>query len=626
MKFVSAALALAMIAPANAGDPCDGEQLPDIVTNLDLYESNVVTNTLHLDGGELRYDNVGTFQNQRLDLRVTITGGDYTDIEQVWIDRKKGPSKIGDPDELNGKKSDSMFGNINLQTVKDKPKSGEGQFRFCWVLEGTDEPVEVEAFSWTIYDADERGSNNGIGIKEKMLMDVSQASYYQLDGNTEIITSCEDGSTPPCASGDTVFTSSTSGTGPDNPTDPNSLTAEQRRRSIAFTFRNTSCWDFIYDHYCPADQTDWEGSQGDCAYYTGGNFLFSGGSDDIIETGECITQAPVPAPPTEAPVEPTEAPVEPTEAPVEPTEAPVEPTEAPVEPTEAPVEPTEAPIEPTEAPVEPTEAPVEPTEAPVEPTEAPVEPTEAPVEPTEAPVEPTEAPVEPTEAPVEPTEAPVEPTEAPVEPTEAPVEPTEAPVEPTEAPVEPTQAPVEETKAPVSSDSASEDSPTEAPDTPNCPEDVILLNIDGVTEIPVDGAVSIISQDTTSVTVALNNAWTSEQDAIDNIFYQYRVNAFDDQCFEEQDVNGGDNYAEITISCLQTEPYARLDICVADNDGALQTGDDAKVPKCCEPELEPETPVVCYNLAVWCETQCVDTAEATTARRSLRGAAFVTKL
>jgi len=585
MKFFSAALALssALIAPANAGDPiyeipptpCDGEQLPDVITKLDLFDSTVVTNTLHQDGGELRYDNVGTYQNQRLDLRVTITGGDYTDIEQVWIDRKKGASKIGDPDELNGKKADSMFGNINLQTVNNKPKSGEGQFRFCWVKEGTDETVDVEAFSWTIYDADERGSNNGIGIKEKMVMDISQASYYQLDGDTEIISTCEDGSTPPCASGNTVFTSSTSGTGPDNPTDPNALTPQQKARSIAFTFRHTSCWDFIYDHYCPADQPDWTGSQNNCATYTGGNFLFSGGSDELIETGECITPAPVPAPPTESPVEPTEAPVEPTEAPVEPTEAPVEPTEAPVEPTEAPVDPTESPVEPTEAPVEPTEAPVEPTEAPVEPTEAPVEPTEAPVEPTEAPVEPTEAPVEPTEAPVE------------------------------------------ETKAPASEDSASED---------DCPEDVVLLNVDGVTEIPVDGAVSIISQDTTSVTVALINAWTSEQDAIDSIFYQYRINAFDDQCFEEQDVNGGDNYAEITITCLQTEPYARLDICVADNDGALQTGDDAEVPQCCEPELEPETPVVCYNLAVWCETQCVDTAEATTARRSLRGAAFVAKL
>jgi len=549
MKFFSAALALssALIAPANAGDPiyeipptpCDGEQLPDVITKLDLFDSTVVTNTLHQDGGELRYDNVGTYQNQRLDLRVTITGGDYTDIEQVWIDRKKGASKIGDPDELNGKKADSMFGNINLQTVNNKPKSGEGQFRFCWVKEGTDETVDVEAFSWTIYDADERGSNNGIGIKEKMVMDISQASYYQLDGDTEIISTCEDGSTPPCASGNTVFTSSTSGTGPDNPTDPNALTPQQKARSIAFTFRHTSCWDFIYDHYCPADQPDWTGSQNNCATYTGGNFLFSGGSDELIETGECITPAPVPAPPTESPVEPTEAPVEPTEAPVEPTEAPVEPTEAPVELTEAPVEPTEAPVEPTEAPVEPTEAPVEPTEAPVE-----------------------------------------------------------------------------ETKAPASEDSASED---------DCPEDVVLLNVDGVTEIPVDGAVSIISQDTTSVTVALINAWTSEQDAIDSIFYQYRINAFDDQCFEEQDVNGGDNYAEITITCLQTEPYARLDICVADNDGALQTGDDAEVPQCCEPELEPETPVVCYNLAVWCETQCVDTAEATTARRSLRGAAFVAK-
>ena len=419
-----------------------------------------------------------------LDLRVTITGGDYTDIAQVWIDRGKGASGVGDPDELNGRKPGSKFGNINLQTVKNKPKSGEGQFRFCWVRSGTDESVEVEHFVFTTYDTDERGTDTGIGIKEKLLMDVSQAGYYQLTDDTELITTCEDGSAPPCAPGSrTVFTSTTRGPGSDNPTDPNNLTPVQKARSIAFTFRDTSCWDFTYDHYCPADQPGWAGSEPDCAYYTGGNFLFAGDSDEMIRDGECITRAPVPTPPFEAPVDPTEAPVEPTEAPVEPT-----------------------------------------------------------------------------------------------------------------------------------------GSPTFSP--PECPEDVFLIDTDGVTEIPIDGAVRIIDQDTSTVTVRLFNAWTSEQEAIDSIFYRYRIDTFDDRCYENQDVGGGDSYADITIRCAQMEPYARLDICVADNDGALRDGDDAEVPRCCEPDLEPDTPVVCYKLVIWCETRCPETVARR--GRSLRGGGAAT--
>ena len=57
---------------------------------------------------------------------VTVTSGDYTDIVQSWIDAGKiAPNG-------NGKYRD-MFGNINLQTVQDKPKSGEGNFTMCIV-------------------------------------------------------------------------------------------------------------------------------------------------------------------------------------------------------------------------------------------------------------------------------------------------------------------------------------------------------------------------------------------------------------------------------------------------------------------------------------------------------------
>ena len=236
------------------------------------------------------------FQNQKLDLRVTVTGGDYTDIADVWADRGK------DPDEKNGKGGDGKFGNINLQTVEGKPKSGEGDFTFCIVREGTDDPVALEQFSWTIFDLDERGSDNGsngIGIKEKFIMDVSQAEVFQVIDGTEVVISCEDGKTDlPCDPGvRTVFHSSTSGVGKDNPEDPNNLTFKQRARSVAFTFQDTSCWDITYDHYCPPEQPGYtETNDRRCRNYTGGNFLFSGSSEQMIEEGECRTLTPTVSP------------------------------------------------------------------------------------------------------------------------------------------------------------------------------------------------------------------------------------------------------------------------------------------------------------------------------------------
>ena len=189
---------------------------------------------------------------------------------------------------MNGKKPDSTFANINLQTVLGKPKSGEGNFKFCFYDKGTEELTKVDTFRWTVFDTDERGG----GIKEKMLMDVSQAVSFQLWPDTtrsEINTICEDGSSLPCNSGvRTIFHSSTVGSGKDNPTDPNMMTDQQKSRSVTFTFTDTDCWEFTYDHYCPSEQLDYVGQDTVCKSYSGGNFLFSGDSSEIINEGECV--------------------------------------------------------------------------------------------------------------------------------------------------------------------------------------------------------------------------------------------------------------------------------------------------------------------------------------------------
>lgn len=445
MKFFTAALALSstLFAPVSGQEKCEGYQAADVVTMIDLFQSVVVTNTLHEKDGEIRYNNVGTYNNNVLDLVVTITSGDYTDIEQVWIDKKKGT-----PDELNGRQEGSKFGNINLQTTEGNPKSGEGNFRFCFVNEGENDAVTLDEFSWTIYDTDERSS----GIKEKMIMDLSQAELYQLVDNSEIVVQCEDGSTPPCQNSRTVFESTVAGKLSDNPSDPNDLTDLQKKRSVSFTFQDTSCWEFTYDHFCPKDQPEWEGTPG-CGKYTGGNFLFSGSSKEIRVEGKCETTPPV----------------------------------------------------------------------------------------------------------------------------------------------------TSETPA-----------PTMAP--PACPEDVRLLKINGVTDIDLGVAVRVVSQDTSTVTVRLTNSLPV---SVDSIFYNYQENPFNEKCYEKENVGSGETYEDITIQCLESKPYADFEICIADNGGALVDDDNAEISKCCEHDLPPNTPAVCYKILVECQTSCAETV----GRRALRGVA-----
>jgi len=265
------------------------------VTSLDFFNSVVRNNTLHLEGGELRYEDIGVVRDRAVDLVVTVASGDYTDTAAVWDARNR------DVDLMNGKNGD--FANINLQTVEGKPKSGEGNFKFCFRDKETDDVVKIDRFSFTVFDNDIRSG----GIEEKMLMNAVQAQSFQLWPNiedSEVKISCEDGSSVPCDAGvRTIFHSSTTGILSDNPTDPSNMTDQQKSRSIAFQFTDTDCFEFTYDHYCPSEQIDDGGDGTSCDGYTGGNFLFSGDSNT---DGECVL--PPPPAPTEAPVAPPTCP------------------------------------------------------------------------------------------------------------------------------------------------------------------------------------------------------------------------------------------------------------------------------------------------------------------------------
>jgi len=144
-------------------------------------------------------------------------------------------------------------------------------------------------------------------------------------------------------------------------------------------------------------------------------------------------------------------------------------------------------------------------------------------------------------------------------------------------------------------------------DPVSCPEDVTLIRTIGSTEFPVDKAVKIINQDTNTVTVELNQAWTSSS-TIDQIYTSFKDSPFDRQCLETNNVDEG-LYDTVTITCNFMSPIAYLEICVVDDlshDVLSMNDDQATIPKCCQPEVAPETPIVCYSLKINCVTECME--------------------
>jgi len=220
----------------------------------------------------------------------------------------------------------------------------------------------------------------------------------------------------------------------------------------------------------------------------------------------------------------------------------------------------------------------------------------------------------------------------PKEPTAAPttMTPTNLPtkVEATKSPtVSPTIVPIV-TEAPTGSlneNSLDDDDGSDDTFLPPlyCPEDIKVVRKLGMTDYPTENtpAVEIVSQDTSTVTVALKQEWSTAQKVIDSIFYEYNDSMWDRKCYEENDVAGGDSYDTITITCNILSPLAYLEICVIDelSNGILSVEDNGILPKCCHSDNEEfpnENPVVCYLVEIRCTSICIE-EQAT--GRNLRG-------
>lgn len=215
-----------------------------------------------------------------------------------------------------------------------------------------------------------------------------------------------------------------------------------------------------------------------------------------------------------------------------------------------------------------------------------------------------------------------------IEPTEPEVETTAPTTTPTTTPTKPAED-IIELIAPIIVDPNIQitDTPTTAP-FKICPEDIALVKQNGATEFPIENAgIQIISQDTSTVTVALSQEWTAapvgqeQPNTLDSIYYNYKDTLWESKCYEEDNVTGGGaTYDTITITCNLLTPIGYLEICVADDvsNGILSAQDSANIPKCCHSTVPPETPVVCYSFEIRCDSECVD-PDTTTATRKLRG-------
>eukprot|EP00535_Pseudo-nitzschia_heimii_P012699 CAMPEP_0197195104 /NCGR_PEP_ID=MMETSP1423-20130617/30469_1 /TAXON_ID=476441 /ORGANISM="Pseudo-nitzschia heimii, Strain UNC1101" /LENGTH=421 /DNA_ID=CAMNT_0042648655 /DNA_START=48 /DNA_END=1311 /DNA_ORIENTATION=- len=252
-------------------DACQVRAAQD--TELDFENSVLGRNDLQL-GGLMVFENIGTVEDRAIDLEISVVPGTTYESPNAVL--------------RNGKNPTGKFGVINLFTVQGDPEAGEGSFRFCLKDHETGDLATAKSFVWSVFDVDDRNEAEN-GIKEKMEVDLVQVEDYVLWPNeeeSEIESSCENsGSAPPCASGErTVFAASGKGTGEDNPVDPDLLSPTERKRTIVFSFKDTSCWDFSYHHYCKIEEEE----GGVCRWYGGGNFLFAGGAREVIEEGECI--------------------------------------------------------------------------------------------------------------------------------------------------------------------------------------------------------------------------------------------------------------------------------------------------------------------------------------------------
>lgn len=132
----------------------------------------------------------------------------------------------------NSKKNGVMrrkYGRLNMM-------SGTSTYMtFRFVESSGQTPVKVDKFLFTIFDID-----HGPRCTSRMVVNATKYASYHVSEDTELVVHTDIGGAGWPAS--STFSSSASGTGKDNPTNPMKLTQTQSRRSVTFQYENVKFW------------------------------------------------------------------------------------------------------------------------------------------------------------------------------------------------------------------------------------------------------------------------------------------------------------------------------------------------------------------------------------------------
>ena len=117
------------------------------------------------------------------------------------------------------------YGRLNMAS------GTESFFTFRFVESSGQTPVKVDRFMFTVFDVD-----HGRRCTSQMTVNATRYAAYYVDPGTELLVHTDvGGSNWPASS---TFTSSTAGTGKDNPKFPHKLSPVQRARSVTFEYQN----------------------------------------------------------------------------------------------------------------------------------------------------------------------------------------------------------------------------------------------------------------------------------------------------------------------------------------------------------------------------------------------------
>jgi hypothetical protein len=220
---------------------CDAEPV-----NMDLSFANVHYSNLDGQGPDfdspkaLRFSNVASMADgSAIDLTVKVAEGE---------NNKYTPANVAN-NGLNG-----QFAQVNIRGAS------ETRFKFTFLKGGTNEPQKLDWTYFSMYDLDQGKTRGGVAQTQET-MDVSGFVTHYLTEASELVVKQHDKQWY-------SYTSSTAGTGSDNPTDPMALTEQQKNRAVTFLLHNVHTFEATFSATAP-DQN-------------GRNFLFAGKSSVVF--------------------------------------------------------------------------------------------------------------------------------------------------------------------------------------------------------------------------------------------------------------------------------------------------------------------------------------------------------